>query len=95
MVGEEDRVSIGRIILFGLIVSAFFGVIYSVISYAVELTLTTPQLVETAVGRNEFMPNLRSVASTLASWLGKVFTSEIGLAVVIVVTLIYAVLTED
>lgn len=86
--------SVGRIILFGLIVSAFFTVVFAMVSYIVETVWGLPNIVKSFSGEPEMMKDLWNVASTVGGWIRKIFTSEIGLAVVLLVAILYTILTE-
>lgn len=89
-----DRMSIGRILLFGLIIAAFFTVIHQAVSFLVGVLVKTVDIVGDVVGEPNIMSSLQSFAVSVASWIAKVLSNPIGFAVIIVIAILYIVVTE-
>lgn len=91
----RGRMSVGRIVLFCLIVSAFFVVVYHALAFMVESMSAALRIVGDSTGEPRIMGTLYSIATTVFDWLRRVIVSPMGLAVVLLITMIYAVVTEE
>lgn len=91
---SDDKVSVGRIVLFGLVVSAFFTTIFTMMTYMIEGISGIPNIMKSFSGEPETMKDLWSITSTIGGWIKKIFTSEIGFAVILLVGILYTILTE-
>ncbi|MEM2569226.1 MAG: hypothetical protein QXT67_04730 [Candidatus Bathyarchaeia archaeon] len=92
---NEDAPSIGRIVLFGLMLALFFVVVFQSITFFVDVLYNLPDVVGEAVGEHpSFMPTLYQITYVLTLWLRRMFTNPLSLAAIICIAFIYWVLNE-
>lgn len=95
---SEDRPSPGRIFVFMVVVVAFFVVVASVLRLVIEGVSIVPDAVNSSipvyVQHGRPMHSLYTLARAVLSWLVDVFRSGFGIAIVLLITVVYMVLTE-
>lgn len=92
---KEDAPSVGRIVLFGLMLALFFVVIFQGFVFMTEIIYSLPSTVSEAVGDHPaFMPLFYQIVSVVGLWLYRLFTNPLALASLICIAFLYWVLNE-
>lgn len=92
----KDTPSVGRIVLFGLMLALFFTVAFQGFSLLIEILYSLPDTMSGAIGNHPaFMPTLYRIVSVTGLWLYRLFTNPLALASLICIAFIYWILNEQ